>query len=57
MVGGVEEFGVLKCVHLWRLNIADKEWVEVQRMPESLFNMLFKSAFLQPLVEFWNLRT
>jgi hypothetical protein len=48
MVGGVEEFGILKCVHIWRLNVAGKEWVEVQRMPESLFNMLFKSAFLQP---------
>ncbi|CAM6025489.1 unnamed protein product [Sphagnum balticum] len=43
MVGGVEEFGILKCVQLWRLNVAGKEWVEVQQMPESLFNMLFKS--------------
>lgn len=42
MVGGVEEFGTLKSVHLWRLDIPKKEWVEVQRMPEKLFNMLFK---------------
>ncbi|KAH9555520.1 hypothetical protein CY35_08G118300 [Sphagnum magellanicum] len=43
MVGGVEEFGTLKSVHLWRLEIPGKEWIEVQQMPESLFNKLFKS--------------
>jgi hypothetical protein len=43
MVGGVEEFGTLKSVHLWRLEIPGKEWIEVQQMPDSLFNKLFKS--------------
>jgi hypothetical protein len=50
MVGGVEEFGTLKSVHLWRLEIPGKEWIEVQQMPESLFNKLFKSVFLQPFL-------
>lgn len=42
MVGGVEEYGTLKSVHLWRLDMAKKDWIEVQCMPDTLFNLLFK---------------
>ncbi|KAG0581608.1 hypothetical protein M758_4G252600 [Ceratodon purpureus] len=43
MVGGVEEYGTLRSVHLWRLDMARSEWLEVQCMPDTLFNTLFKS--------------
>lgn len=43
MVGGVEEYGSLRSVRLWRLDITRSEWVEFQCMPETLFNRLFKS--------------
>lgn len=42
VVGGVEEFRTLRSVHLWRLDMARSEWLEVQRMPDTLFNTLFK---------------
>jgi hypothetical protein len=42
MVGGVEEYGTLRSVHLWRLDTARSEWLEIQRMPDTLFNTLFK---------------
>lgn len=42
MVGGVEEYGTLRSVHLWRLDMARSEWLEVQCMPDALFNTLFK---------------
>lgn len=46
MVGGMEEFRTLKSVHLWRLDTSRSEWLEVQRMPDTLFNTLFKSQNL-----------
>lgn len=42
MVGGVEEYRTLRSVHLWRLDMTRSEWLEVQRMPDTLFNTLFK---------------
>jgi len=42
MVGGVEEYRTIRSVHLWRLDMTRSEWLEVQRMPDTLFNKLFK---------------
>ncbi|BBN03338.1 hypothetical protein MPTK1_2g22750 [Marchantia polymorpha subsp. ruderalis] len=40
MVGGIEEFGSIKSIHVWRLDEAKREWVEVLRMPDNLLHEL-----------------
>ncbi|KAL2642633.1 hypothetical protein R1flu_010220 [Riccia fluitans] len=40
MVGGIEEFGSMKSIHVWRLEAGQKEWVEILRMPDDLLHEL-----------------
>eukprot|EP00249_Psilotum_nudum_P004616 c18118_g1_i2 orf=639-1979(+) len=44
VVGGLEESGTLKSIGIWQLDMANKSWVEVQRMPDHFFRKLFKAA-------------
>eukprot|EP00249_Psilotum_nudum_P014746 c24981_g1_i1 orf=665-2035(-) len=41
MVAGLEEFSILKSVGIWQLDLSNKTLVEIQRMPDHLFQKLF----------------
>ncbi|KAL3695950.1 hypothetical protein R1sor_010026 [Riccia sorocarpa] len=40
MVGGIEEFGSIKSIHVWRLDSGEREWSEVLSMPDNLLHEL-----------------
>ncbi|KAJ7544030.1 hypothetical protein O6H91_09G062300 [Diphasiastrum complanatum] len=44
MIGGIEEFGALKGVHFWRWIPGTQYWLEVKRVPETLFKRFFNSS-------------
>lgn len=38
LVGGVEEYGQLISIRIWNVDLASKECVEIERMPDHFFN-------------------
>ncbi|XP_024522235.1 F-box/kelch-repeat protein At5g15710-like [Selaginella moellendorffii] len=44
LIGGIEELGSLQSVHVWQLHPTKPEWMDVERVPDDLFQRLFTSS-------------